>query len=227
MPFAFFKKRRLERHNPGFDPALLLAARLRTRAALSKIAAQIRPGMREADAAALAAHELEQAGAEKHWHRIYVRFGENTLLPYGVKSAPDVFLRETDIFFIDIGPVFDGYEGDLGDTFTAGADAEMLRCKRDVRRIFHDTRKHWLVGGVSGADLYQTALVHARERGWILNLNVDGHRLSQFPHHAHFRGGLAEADFQPIAGAWVLEIQIRHPERKFGAFYEDLLVRER
>ena len=29
--------------------------------------------------------------------------------------------------------------------------------------------------------------------------------------------------FKSASGLWVLEIQIRHPERPFGAFFEDLL----
>jgi hypothetical protein len=34
---------------------------------------------------------------------------------------------------------------------------------------------------------------------------------------------MAGVDFKPSACAWMLEIQIRHPELAFGAFYEDLL----
>ena len=30
--------------------------------------------------------------------------------------------------------------------------------------------------------------------------------------------------FRPSSGLWVLEIQIRHPSREFGAFFEDLLL---
>ncbi len=54
--------------------------------------------------------------------------------------------------------------------------------------------------------------------------NVDGHRAGDFPHQVFFRGGIAELDFKPGAGVWILEIQIRHPTLPFGAFYEDSLV---
>jgi len=31
----------------------------------------------------------------------------------------------------------------------------------------------------------------------------------------------------PASGLWVLEIQLRHPTRPFGAFFEDLLLEDR
>jgi methionyl aminopeptidase len=37
---------------------------------------------------------------------------------------------------------------------------------------------------------------------------------------------LAEVEFRPNPNLWVLEIAIAHPERKFGAFYEDLLLED-
>jgi hypothetical protein len=61
-------------------------------------------------------------------------------------------------------------------------------------------------------------------RGWRLNLDMSGHRLSDFPHEALYKGALAEAPFTPSAGLRMLEIQIRHPERPFRAFFEDLLT---
>jgi hypothetical protein len=53
---------------------------------------------------------------------------------------------------------------------------------------------------------------------------MSGHRLSEFPHAAHHKGALADAPFTPSPGLWMLEIQLRHPTRPFGAFYEDLLL---
>ena len=50
--------------------------------------------------------------------------------------------------------------------------------------------------------------------------------LSEFPHDAHYDGTLADVGFRPSDSLWVLEIQIRHPEREFGAFFEDLLLED-
>ena len=68
--------------------------------------------------------------------------------------------------------------------------------------------------------------IQAAGYGWKLNMDLSGHRLSDFPHSAHYDGPLAEVEFRPNPNLWVLEIAIAHPERKFGAFYEDLLLED-
>jgi hypothetical protein len=102
----------------------------------------------------------------------------------------------------------------------------MLRIARDVRCIFDDVAARWRAAGLTGQALYAYAAERATALGWQLNLEMNGHRLSDFPHAAFHKGPLAEAPFTPTGGLWVLEIQIRHPERPFGAFYEDLLVQD-
>jgi len=58
----------------------------------------------------------------------------------------------------------------------------------------------------------------------VLNLDITGHRVSDFPHAIYRAGDLGDFANTPGKGLWILEIQIAHPERPFGAFYEDLLV---
>lgn len=220
----FWRTRREETMPAGFERTKLLLAREKTRNCLRRIAESIHPGMTEGEALSIADTVLTEAGAEKNWHRPCIRFGVNTTLPFGVSSQDGVVLGSDDIFFVDIGPVFDGYEGDAGDTFTTGSSPHLRRCKTDVRRIFSDVRRHWKSGHAKGRGLYEHAQQRAKERGWLLNLSVDGHRLSEFPHHVLFRGGLSGIEYAPAADAWVLEIQIRHPSTPFGAFFEDLLT---
>ena len=74
--------------------------------------------------------------------------------------------------------------------------------------------------GLAKSTLKQLGLL----RGWQLNLKVAGHRLADFPHKALHAGDLASTNFKPTSDLWVLEIQIKHPQRPFGAFYEDLLL---
>jgi CDP-4-dehydro-6-deoxyglucose reductase len=47
-------------------------------------------------------------------------------------------MRENDIFFIDIGPIWDGTGGDGGGTFVIGqaADPDMQRCADAAKQIF-------------------------------------------------------------------------------------------
>lgn len=214
----------LERVGPAFSSARLMEAREKTWRAMNELAALIRPGMLEEEAYELAKSMFAQHGAPKAWHRPHVRFGINTLKAYSEPSQPGVRLGEKDLFFLDVGPIWNGYEGDAGDTYVVGDDPEMLRCAKDAREIFAEVRAHWLQSKVNGPDLYRFAELRAQSRGWVLNTRVNGHRVSDFPHALHFKGSLTDQEAIPQPGLWVLEIQIRHPEREIGAFFEDLLI---
>lgn len=214
-----------ERVGADFRIERLLAARAMTRRAIRRIARNIVPGMLEEDATADARRLLKEWGMLRGWHGVHVRFGCNTLKRFGERSEPGVHLQPDDIFFIDIGPVFNGYEGDGGDTFVVGNDSEMIEARTVVREVFFQTRKAWLGGGLTGRELYEFAGQQAAKRGWKLNMDMSGHRLSEFPHAVHFSGELAEIGFVPAPACWVLEIQIARPGTAFSAFYEDLLIR--
>lgn len=217
---------RQERNGPAFDPAMMLQARERTRAAIARIAAGVAPGMTEEAGQMLARQVLKDAGMLRGWHGIHVRFGANTLKNFGEPSAPGVVLGEDDIFFIDIGPVWQGHEGDGGDSFVTGDDPDMARAAGDVRALFGMAREAWRADGLSGQGLYDFLARNAENMGWRLNLDISGHRLSDFPHAVKHDGALADIVYAPKSGLWVLEVQIRHPERPFGAFYEDLLLHD-
>ena len=123
-------------------------------------------------------------------------------------------------------PVYGDFEGDAGDTFVLGNDLLHLKAKADVRKIWDIVRAKWDDEKISGVELYQFAVECAEEFGWKLNMDLSGHRLSDFPHSAHYDGPLAEVEFRPNPNLWVLEIAIAHPDRNFGAFYEDLLLED-
>jgi methionyl aminopeptidase len=214
----------LEANGDGFSADRLLDVRTRTRQAVLDIAGGITPGATEEEARQLAAKVLNDHGLRKGWHKILIRFGVNTLLNFDDPSPPGVVLDDDDIFFVDIGPIFDGYEGDAGDTFAVGSDAEMVRAAGDVHRLWQEVRTEWVERSPAGAELYRFAEERAETMGWQLNLDLTGHRISAFPHRAHYDGTLSAVDFAPSDLLWVLEIQIRHPVRAFGAFYEDLLL---
>ena len=218
------EKSRAEAVGANFDREMFLHVRERTRKAINDIAAGIRPGMPEEEAVTMAKQRLRAAEMLRGWQGLHVPFGPNTLKNFGQPSEPGVVLRDNDIFFIDIGPVWQKWEGDGGDTFVVGNDPEMLKAQRDVRELFRRVRAVWLAEGLSGTALYDFAAAEARVMGWELNLDMSGHRLADFPHAVLHKGALAQAAFTPSPGLWVLEIQIRHPDRPFSAFYEDLLL---
>ena len=70
-------------------------------------------------------------GVEKHWHKKIVRSGSNTLHPY-TGDPLDRLIKKDDILFLDFGPVFDGFEADLGRTYVLGDDPLKLKLKNDV-----------------------------------------------------------------------------------------------
>lgn len=218
------EKTRFEAVGANYDAAMILHVRDRTRRIINEVAAEVRPGMAEEEALELTKNKLRAAEMLRGWHGVHVRFGPNTLKNFGQPSEPGVVLRDNDIFFIDIGPVWQKWEGDGGDTFVVGDDPEMLAAQRDVRALFARVRAKWLSERLTGAALYEFAAAEARAMDWELNLDMSGHRLADFPHAVLHKGALASAPFTPSPGLWVLEIQIRHPERPFSAFFEDLLL---
>lgn len=213
-----------ERVGPAFSVDGMLQARARTRQAIREISERIKPGMVEEDAVIMATQVLLDSGLGLTWHPTRVRFGPNTTRAMKQKSEPGVVLQENDIFFIDMAPRFDAWEGDGGASFTVGDDEEYARCARDAERLFHDVRHFWEATKSTGRELYAYADRRAREMGWELNFDLPGHRVSDFPHAAIYTGALAEADFSPSSMRWILEIHIRHPHKPFGAFFEDLLL---
>ena len=153
-----------------------------------------------------------------------MRFGTNTLKTFGAESDPGIVLGENDIFFIDIGPVWEDWEGDGGDSFVVGHDAMKKKCAADAKGLFHTVRHEWENSGKSGKALYEFSVEEAQVMGWELNMDLSGHRLSDFPHAAIYDGPLADVDFKPSPLLWVLEIHIRHPDGGYGAFFEDMLL---
>ncbi|PXX60775.1 hypothetical protein SAMN05660489_04293 [Pseudomonas sp. LAMO17WK12:I10] len=120
--------------------------------------------------------------------------------------------------------VWDRHEGDCGATFVTGNDPEMQACATAAQTLFERVRDHWNEHKVAGPALYRYAEEQAIAMGWVLNLEIKGHRVSDFPHAIYRAGDLGNFEACPNVGLWILEIQIAHPTRPFGAFYEDLLA---
>ena len=207
-----------------FSIDAMRAAQRESWRALDAMVATIRPGMRESEALALGETILAGMGMECAWHPLMVRFGPNTLKIFSSAYDDDRVLGKDDIYFIDMGPVFQGHEGDVGATFVTGTDPAMADCAVAAKTLFDRVTAIWQQGNVGGIALYEAAAREAQSMGWELNLEIKGHRVSDYPHRALPPGGqLGTLDRVPATGLWVLEIQIRHPTRPFGAFYEDLL----
>lgn len=100
-----------------FDLALMRQASARSWEAVAAMRERFQPGLRESEARQLAREILDATGMQRIWHQVLVRFGANTTKIFKEASDGDPVLGEDDIYFIDIGTVFDGHEGDVGATF--------------------------------------------------------------------------------------------------------------
>ncbi|OWQ90448.1 2Fe-2S ferredoxin [Roseateles aquatilis] len=212
-----------ERVGARFTLDGILQARERSREALARIVARIEPGMTARDMIDMADTLLRAMGSACNWHPTYARIGADTPLGSRQPIDPGRRLQREDIFTVDLGPVWDGYEGDYGDTFHLGADEDHARCVAAARAVFDETRAAWLHGR-RGIDLYAFAQERAASRGCTLVRETAGHRVSDFPHALYGGHRLAEADFIPASGIWVLEVHVRDLVRPIGAFFEDVLL---
>lgn len=213
-----------ENVSPEFSQDSMSRAQARTWTVLHELSQRISDGMTEIDAHAVAKTLFKNFEVEKLWHPPKIRFGVNTLKTFREISDPDVKIKSGDAFFLDLGLVFYGHEGDCGQTFVLGKNLEAEKMIKAGREIFSEVRAHWDHNSVSGSELYKFAGEATAKYGYILNLQgASGHRIGDFPHATYHKGSLKAFDRKPIADRWILEIQIKHPHLQLGAFYEDLL----
>ena len=213
-----------ERVGPVFSINGMEQARAETRKAIAAIAAQIRPGMLEEDAVEMAKDVIRSQGHALTWHPTRVRFGKNTIQPMKRASEPGVVLADNDIFFLDIAPRVEHWEGDGGASFVVGNAPEYARCAADAERLFHEVRIVWRDRKLSGQQIYDFASRRSTEMGWTLNPELPGHRVSDFPHATLHTGSLADYSDIPSSMRWILEIHLLDPQGRFGAFFEDMLL---
>jgi len=196
----------------------------------------VRPGVSERqvedEIGDLAAREF---GVEKHWHRRLVRTGPNTLATAS-DNPPVREIAADDIAYVDLGPVFEAWEADIGRSYALGTDPEKQRLVDDLPRIFGKAQAHYHRDpGMSGAALYAFAQNAAAEAGWQFGGKIAGHIVSEFA-HALIPGDKAlnrispqnpepmnRPDGKGRTRHWILEIHLVSPDGSFGGFYERLL----
>jgi Xaa-Pro aminopeptidase len=213
-----------EANGTHFDLTLQRAAQSRAWETLAMAAAMIEPGMDDVDGKAIVDQAIMDSGAQRLWHASQVRFGPNTMLPFGQASGAPHVLCPNDIFFLDIGPCYDGHEGDVGRGFTLGAVPEFTSLIADSKAVFEAVKAHWLSGGCTGQELYDFARAEATRRGRTMALEgAAGHRIGDFPHRIHHKGKLKDFGKTPSPDLWILEIHLVDNALQAGAFYEDML----
>jgi CDP-4-dehydro-6-deoxyglucose reductase len=192
--------------------------------AIQNIFAGLKLGMSEAEAIRMANSLLASMGVKRFWHRTHVRFGASTALSFDDPYIEGVRLNKNDMVSIDIGPVWDGIEGDAGSSFVFGVDDKKQKLIDATKNVFDELVLQWRHQGLSGKKLMTLADELAKEKGYLLApAYVKGHRLAEFPHAFYSKHSLYDLDKCPQAKRWVLEVQLCEPQMSYGAFYEDIL----
>jgi len=197
----------------------------------------VRPGVTESalseEIYALAEREF---GVSAHWHRRVVRAGANTLATF-YENPPEATLGDDDIAFVDLGPVFEGWEADFGATFVLGEDPARLALRDALDLVWTELRDRYLSDdGMTGAELYAAAHEAAGRRGFRFAGQIAGHLVGEFP-HADFPGSREDSVIWPAntrrlrdpdpdgrVRYWILEVHLADPQGEFGGFCERLLV---
>jgi len=174
-------------------------------------------------------------GVTQHWHRRIVRSGPNTLTT--AADYPEVrTIEPDDTVYIDLGPVFETWEADIGRTYAVGDDAEKHRLVADLPHVFDQVQAHYRASPeITGAELYAFAQAAADGAGWVFGGAIAGHLLGEFP-HSRWPGERPRMVIWPANTApmrlpdhlgrerhWILEIHLVDRARTFGGFYEQLL----
>jgi Xaa-Pro aminopeptidase len=177
----------------------------------------------------------DQFGIASYWHKKIVRTGTNTLYPYN-GNPPDLMIQKDDILFLDFGPVFNGWEADLGRTYVIGNDPLKLKLKNDVEAAWKDA-KAWYAqqNSLTGAGFFNFVTELAKQYGWEFGGEIAGHIVGQFPHeqlesghmgldiHPENHDDILQPDKDGNSRHWILEIQFVDSVNRIGAFFEQLL----
>jgi Xaa-Pro dipeptidase len=196
----------------------------------------IRPGRSERavedDIRELAARDF---GVETHWHKRIVRSGPNSVTIAG-DNPPVRDIAADDIVYVDLGPVFEGWEADIGKSYALGDDPRKHALVADLPRLFDCVQAHYRAHpDITGAALYAFAQEAAAKAGWTFGGAIAGHIVSEFA-HAHIPGDkdltrigpknpkpMSDPDGLGRPRHWILEIHLVDEARGFGGFYERLL----
>ena len=70
------------------------------------------------------------------------------------------------LFFVDLGAVWEGHEGDAGTTFVVGDDETMHACADACRELWDRVAAAWRELRPTGRELYAFAKREATAMGW-------------------------------------------------------------
>ena len=178
---------------------------------------------------------LQRFGVTTHWHRRIVRSGPNSVTTAG-DHPPVRMIEADDIVYLDLGPVFEGWEADIGKSYALGGDPRKHALVAELPRQFEKMQAHFRGHpGITGAALYDFAVRSAEEAGWRFGGVIAGHIVSEFA-HSQIPGAkdltriysdnpepMSNPDGNGNPRHWIGEIHLVETDGSFGGFYERLL----
>ena len=178
---------------------------------------------------------FDKFGVTTHWHRRIVRSGPNSITTAG-DHPPVREIEADDIVYLDLGPVFEGWEADIGKSYALGSDPRKQALVAELPRQFEKMQQQFrAVPGITGAELYAFAVRAAEAAGWEFGGVIAGHIVSEFA-HAQIPGpkdltriypdnpqAMSALDGNGNPRHWIGEIHLVDPGGEFGGFYERLL----
>lgn len=195
----------------------------------------IRPGKTESELSEeINAFAAERFGVKQHWHKRIVRTGANAICLFN-EMPPDRTIADDDIVFLDLGPVLEDWEADLGRSYALGGDAEKKRLVADLPRLFDVVAAHYhATPDITAEELYAFACETADKTGWLFGGMIAGHTIEgKFPHAPVPYDGrliakgnpsrMRDPDAKGVARHWILEIHLVDKAKTYGGFYERLL----
>lgn len=218
----------IEQTGEKFNLEKYFAARQICQQVVAKIASQVCAGMNEADGQHLIKTEFHKVGITKFWHPSKFRVNSETLKTFRELPDQDIRLTDGDLFFIDVGPVYEDHEADYGNTFIlqSSNNNPYRHLAQVAQNIWQKTAQQWSENSLSGEQLYAFADNEAQLHGCRLNPLMAGHRLGDFPHALFSKDKLSGLAFSPLNHLWVLEIHVTHENLHRGAFFEDILTKK-
>ena len=177
----------------------------------------------------------KEFGIEKFWHKKIVRAGANTLQSYS-GNPPDMVIQKDDIVILDFGPIFEGWEADLGRTYVIGNDPLKLKLQKDIEAAWYEA-KAWHAKQISltGAEYFSYLTQLAKKYGWEYAGEIGGHIVGHFPHeqlrpddlgldiHPDNHSDILQPDKYGNSRHWILEIHFVDRVNNIGGFFEQLL----
>lgn len=196
----------------------------------------IQPGLLESDIEddirELATREF---GVEKHWHRRIVRSGPNSITTAG-DHPPVRMIEADDIVYLDLGPVFGGWEADIGKSYALGDHPRKQALVAELPRQFEKMQAYFREHpNITGAALYDFVVRAAQDAGWRFGGQIAGHIISEFAHsqipgpkdltriYPHNPEPMSAPDGNGNPRHWIGEIHLVELDGSFGGFYERLL----